>query len=159
MTDSLEDLHRQIEDITAPDGDFAVVCPRSGKCPVPVRGQSFPSADAAEEAVDLVREYRTLLREVDPHLENIPIVATERAADPLALETSEPDGRPDDGRRRQSRLGRAVPAADSPRTVTLSGEGDAEWLRMDGAPVVDVRRDGEPLDDATVSRQLRSALR
>lgn len=140
MTDRLEHLHQRIADLTDPDGDFAVVCPQSGKRPVPVRGESFPSATAVEEAVELVREYRTLLREVDPHLEHIPIVATERGADPLALD--------DDS----AGLGR------SSGSISLSGETDGEWLRMDDAPVVHVRRDGELLDDGSVAWQLDAQL-
>ncbi|UPV99739.1 hypothetical protein M0R88_14615 [Halorussus gelatinilyticus] len=150
MTDSLEHLRQRITDLTDPDGDFAVVCPLSGKCPVPVRGESFPSADAAEEAVDLVVEYRKLLREVDPHLENVPIVATERGDDPLAFDAREQSERAGEASGRRRRLC---------RSVSLSGEGDDEWLRMENAPVVHVRRDGELLDDETVSRQLRAALR
>lgn len=139
MPDSLEALHHQIEDLTDPDGDFAVVCSRSGKRPVPVRGQSFPTAAAAEEAVDLVVEYRELLREVDPYLENIPIVACERDSDLLAMNA--------DGAMRLS--------ADS---VTLSGDAESEWLRMEGAPVVRVREEGELVDDAAVERQLQAML-
>lgn len=147
MADRLEALHQRIEAMTDDDGDFAVVCPLSGKRPVPVRGASFPSPDAAEEAAELVVEYRGLLREVDPHLENIPVVACERAADPLTLEER--------GGRRSS------------RTVVLSAgesggrsesDADGEWMELRDPPVVDVRRDGEPLDDRSVSRQLRSKL-
>jgi hypothetical protein len=140
MTDRLEHLHQRIDDLTDPDGDFAVVCPVSGKRPVPVRGERFSSADAAEAAVELVREYRTVLREVDPHLESIPIVAVQTAVDPLAL-----DGE-------SGSLGRPS------RSVSLSGEDDGEWLRMDDAPVVHVRRNGELLDDGTVFRQLDAQL-
>jgi chorismate-pyruvate lyase len=140
MTDRLEHLHQQIDDLTDPDGDFAVVCPASGKRPVPVRGERFPSADAAEAAVELVCEYRTLLREVDPHLENIPIVAAQTSSDLLRLD-DESDS-----------LGR------SSRSISLTGEDDGEWLRMSDAPVVHVRRDGELLDDRTVSRQLDAQL-
>ncbi|WP_128478163.1 DUF7552 domain-containing protein [Halorussus pelagicus] len=163
MTDSLEHLRERITELTDPDGDFAVVCPLSGKCPVPVRSESFPSADAAEAAVGLVREYRTLLREVDPHLENIPIVATERSAPPLALDACERSERADgtereDGDERARETARRVRTRRTGRSISLSGEGDDEWLRMDDAPVVHVRRDGELLDDAAVSRQLRSKL-
>ncbi|MFC7080569.1 DUF7552 domain-containing protein [Halorussus caseinilyticus] len=140
MPDRLEALHRRIDDLTHPEGEFAVVCPRSGKRPVPVRGASFPSASAVETAVELVCEYRDLLREVDPHLESIPVVAAEKTADPLTFSGA------------SESLGR------SSRSVTLSGEDDDEWLRMDDAPVVHVRRGGELLDDGTVSLQLRSKL-
>ncbi|MFC4450148.1 DUF7552 domain-containing protein [Halorussus aquaticus] len=140
MSDRLEVLHQRIDDLTDPDGDFAVVCPLSGKRPVPVRGASFPSADVAEEAVELVCEYRDVLRDVDPHLESIPIVATETTPAPLAIDDA------------SECLGR------SSRTITISGENDGEWLQMDDAPVVHVRRDGELLDDSTVTLQLRTKL-
>lgn len=141
MPDRLEALRSRIDELTEPDGDFAVVCPLSGKRPVPVRGAAFPSADAAETAVELVREYREVLREVDPHLEAVPIVASEVGADPLSIDGA------------TECLGR------SSRSVTVSGEGDGEWLRMDDAPVVHVRRDGELLDDDAVTRQLRAKLK
>lgn len=146
MPDRLETLHRQIEALTDPDGDFAVVCPLSGKRPVPVRGASFPTATAAEDAVGLVCEYRRLLREVDPYLENIPIVAAAEPADTLAL-TRESDDR------RVSLSGRGGDA---------DGDGDSdadgEWLVADESLLVHIQRDGQPLDDDSVSRQLRSKL-
>jgi hypothetical protein len=160
MTDSLETLRERITDSTDPDGDFAVVCPLSGKCPVPVRGESFPSADAAEAAVDLVIDYRTLLREVDPHLENVPIVAVRRTAEPLALDARERSDRADEMRCADETARRIrTRRTDTGLSVSLSGEGDDEWLRMENAPVVHVRRDGELLDDETVSQQLRSELK
>lgn len=182
MADSLETLHRKIDDLTDPDGEYAVVCSLSGKHPVPVRGMSFPTPEVAEEAVDLVVKYRTLLRDVDPHLENVPIVVCEQTADPLSLDASEAwaarermsrgrgrdasesdesasSERPANGR------GRPWSQGDSPEnvhestaTVTLSGDGDEEWLRLTGAPVVRVREDGEPVDDAVVGLELNAKL-
>lgn len=173
MPDRLEDLHRKIDDLNDPNGDFSVVCPLNGKRPVPVEGRSFPSAAAAEDAVDLVREYRSVLREVDPHLENLPIVVVEETAQPLRLElarerTSREDSR--DGRAPSERAhSRTSASADqngrpptngrrSSRSITLSGDGEQDWLRIDNAPVVTVREDGEPLGDAAVERQLNSKL-
>lgn len=135
MVDRLETLHRRIDALTDADGEYAVVCPRSGKRPVPVRAASFGAPADAEAAADLVVEYRDLLREVDPHLERIPVAAREAGADPLTLAD-----------------------ASSAGPVVLSGDGDGEWLAVDGAPVVELRRDGAPLDDARVSRQLSSRL-
>jgi hypothetical protein len=167
MADRLEALHRRIDDLTDSDGEFAVVCPLSGKRPVPVRGKSFPSPDAAETALDFVRRYRTVLRDVDPHLENIPLGVVEEAADPLRLDF---DGDESDERARtRSRWrsdsrgtrtdSRSRKTGRQPsRSITLSGDGDSEWLRMDRAPVVTVREDGEPLDDAAVERQLNVEL-
>lgn len=163
MPDRLEALHRRIDDLTDSDGDYAVVCPLSGKRPVPVRGKSFPSPDAAERAVDLVEEYRAVLREVDPHLENLPLGAVEVTADPLRL-AFDADGSSERGEGSRSRkngsFGRRNgtptrrPDRQPSRSITLFGEGDAEWLRMERAAVVTVREDGEPLDDAVVEQQL-----
>lgn len=197
MPDRLEDLHRRIDDLTDPDGDFSVVCPLSGKRPVPVKGKSFPSADAAEDAVDLVREYRTVLREVDPHLECLPIAAVEETAEPLRLTfTAERRGRASRERSGDARgsdwraSGRRASGWRTPdrrssreessevsngcapgerghpdgnrrqpsRSFTLAGDGEGEWLRMDDAPVVTVREDGEPLSDVTVGHQLNAKL-
>ncbi|WP_135830443.1 DUF7552 domain-containing protein [Halorussus halobius] len=152
MADRLETLQRTLDDLTDPDGEYAVVCPLSGKRPVPVRGQSFPSPAAAEAAADLVVEYRSLLREVDPHLENVPVVARDEAAAPL-----------DASEQRSARRDRAdASAGASDRgedpTVRLSGESDDEWLRVTGAPVVRIREDGEPLDDAVVGLALNETF-
>jgi len=139
MADRLETLHRRIDALTDSDGEYAVVCPLSGKRPVPVRGASFASPDDAEAAADLVVEYRDLLLEVDSSLENVPVVACEGRAAPPTLAESDRD-------------------PQSPSVAVLSGSGDGEWLAVDGAPVVEVRRDGELLDDDAVARQVRSEL-
>jgi hypothetical protein len=182
MADRLEALHRRIDDLTDPDGAYAVVCPLSGKRPVPVRGQSFPSPDTAERAVDLVREYRTVLREVDPHLESLPLGVVEETADPLRLDfdaeesserastrsgtrgvrsgTSSPTRSRGKDKRYSTGTGSRGSGRDRQpsRSITLSGKNDEEWLRMERAPVVTVREDGEPLDDAAIERQLNVEL-
>lgn len=168
MPDRLEDLHRKIADLTDPNGDFSVVCPLNGKRPVPVKGRSFPSADAAEDALDLVREYRSVLREVDPHLENLPLAAVEEVAEPLQLKfDSERASRRrfSDDRDQTSNWRAPSERAYShgngrqpSQSITLSGDGEHEWLRIDDAPVVTVREDGEPLGDGAVERQLNAKL-
>ena len=187
MPDRLEDLHRKIADLTDPDGDFAVVCPLNGKRPVPVKGRSFPSADAAEDAVELVCEYRAVLREVDPHLENLPLAAVEEAAEPLRLtfdserasrkrfrdrsrderasdrsstrgECSDEREQSRDRRTPRERIYSHGNGRQPSHSITLSGDGEQEWLRIDDAPVVTVREDGEPLGDAAVERQLNAKL-
>lgn len=188
MADRLEALHDRIADLTDPGGAYAVVCPRSGKRPVPVRGASFPTPEAAATAVDLVVEYRSLLREVDPHLENVPIVACRGANAPLSLSVDDgaderdrdsggddADGREREwgrGRKRGSeraddrandrdhgRTGnRRTGPRDRGRTVTLSGDGDDEWLRVTDAPVVRVRAGGDPIDDAVIGLALNATL-
>ncbi|WP_157971779.1 hypothetical protein, partial [Halorussus litoreus] len=56
------------------------------------------------------------------------------------------------------RDGRSRADNSTVETVTLSGDGDDEWLRLTDAPVVSVRKDGEPLDDAVVGLELNSKL-
>lgn len=166
MPDRLEDLHRRIDDLTTPNGDYAVVCPHSGERPVPVMGRSFATPADAEDAVDLVREYRETLRDVDPYLERVHLTAVETAADPLRLDVArerEERERNRFGRtshdRRAGRVGGRKKSGKPTRSVTISGGGDEEWLRMDDAPVVQVREDGQPLDDAAIELQLNVKLR
>lgn len=167
MADRLETLQTKLDDLTHPDGEYAVVCPLSGKRPVPVRGTSFPTPDAAESAADLVVEYRKLLREVDPHLEHIPVAACAEAAEPLTLDASGRRVGRDRAERDHARRGRRDDSGatttrasdrDDSATVTLSGASDGEWLRLTDAPVVRVREDGEPLDDAVVGLELNAKL-
>jgi hypothetical protein len=156
MSDSLEALHEQIGNLADPDGGFVVVCPLSGKRPVPVRGKSFPSAASAETAVDLVVAYRHRLGEFDPHLENIPVVACERDADPFTLADPLPLADFCSGETSSSASASSSTSASS--SVTLFGDGEDAWLRMDDAPVVRVREDGTLLSDDAIERQLQAKL-
>lgn len=148
MADSLDRLRRRIADLAADDGTFYVACARTDRRPDPLTGKRFASEEAANEAVDLATDYRERLRETDPDLPEYTFAVYEDAADPLAAVSTREraPGRRENGLPRTS------------RSITLSGENDREWLRMDNAPVVHVRRDGEPLPDDAVSRQLDSKL-
>lgn len=148
MADSLATIRREIADLSSDDGNFYVACAETDDCPAPVSGKQFPTEEAANEAADLARAYRTTLRESDPELPEHRLSVYERSGDELTMvSTREPAaGQRENGLPRTS------------RRVTLSGDGEQEWLRMDNAPLVHVRHGGEPLPDDAIERQLDSKL-
>lgn len=148
MAATLPTLREKLDKLTAEDGDFAVACADTGDSPVPLTGARFESEDDAQKAAELAHAYREQLRETDPDLPERSLTVYETASDPLTLvSTREPaDGRRENGLPRSS------------RSVTLSGDDEHEWLRMDNAPLVHVSHDGDPLDDAAIERQLDAKL-
>ena len=148
MADSLASIRRRIADLCDDDGDFYVACADTDDCPAPLTGRRFPSEEAAREAADLARTYRADLRESDPDLPEHRLSVYELSGESLTLVSTRERvaGLRDNGLPRTS------------RSVMLSGDGEREWLRMDNAPLVHVRSDGEPLPDDAVERQLDSKL-
>lgn len=148
MADSLESLRNRIADLADDDGDFLVACSDTDRRPVPLTGKRFPTEDAASEAAGIANEYRDRLRVTDPDLPERRFVVYEVAAESITLVSTRERvaGNRDNGLPRTS------------RSVTLAGEGEREWLRMENAPLVYLRRNGDLLDDAAVERQLDSKL-
>jgi hypothetical protein len=144
MADSLDALRRRIADRATEDGDYYVACADTDAQPAPLTSHRFPSETAAEEAAELARAYRVTLRESDPELPERRLSVYEASGDSLTLVST----------RERVAGQRANGLPRTSRSVTLSGDGDREWLRMDNAPLVFVRRDGEPLPDDAVERQL-----
>ncbi|CQR50455.1 DUF7551 domain-containing protein [Haloferax massiliensis] len=77
---TLRDIRAEIRSLARSDGDYAVVCGRTGSEPAAATGRRFPDRRAAGEAAELTRDYRAALRRYDP---NIPY------DDPLVYEVSE----------------------------------------------------------------------
>ncbi|WP_435178295.1 DUF7552 domain-containing protein [Halorussus sp. AFM4] len=148
MADALETIRRNIGELATEDGDFYVACAETDECPAPLTGRQFPTEDAAREAAALARTYRETLRESDPDLPQYRLAVYERTGDPLTLVSTR--------ERAAGQRPNGLPRTS--RSVTLSGAGEREWLRMDNAPLVHVRRNGEPLPDDAVERQLDSKL-
>lgn len=148
MADTLPTLRDELTQLTVENGSFAVACADTGKSPVPLTGERFASEDDAQEAAELARAYREQLRAADPDLPERTLVVYETENDPITLvSTREPaEGRRPNGLPRSS------------RSVTLSGDDETEWLRMDNAPLVHVSHDGDPLDDVAIERQLDAKL-
>ncbi|WP_135830444.1 DUF7552 domain-containing protein [Halorussus halobius] len=148
MADSLASIRREIADLCDDDGDFYVACADTDDCPAPLTGRRFPTEEAAESAADLARTYRDELRESDADLPERRLSVYELSGEALTLVST----RERVGGLRENGLPRTS------RSVMLSGGGEREWLRMDNAPLVHVRRDGEPLPDDAIERQLDSKL-
>ena len=148
MADSLDAIRRRIADRATEDGDFYVACAEADAQPAPLSNYRFPTETAAEEAADFARAYREILRESDPALPKRRLSVYEELGDDLTLVST----------RERAAGQRANGLPRTSRSVTLSGDGDSEWLRMDNAPLVFVRRDGEPLPDDAVERQLDAKL-
>ncbi|ADE04707.1 DUF7551 domain-containing protein [Haloferax volcanii] len=64
---TLRDIRAEIRSLACSDGDYAVVCGRTGSPPGAAAGQRFPGRRAAGEAVELTRDYRAALRRYDPN--------------------------------------------------------------------------------------------
>ncbi|MFC7080571.1 DUF7552 domain-containing protein [Halorussus caseinilyticus] len=148
MVDSLDAIRQKIGDLASEDGDFYVACAETDDCPAPLTGRRFPTEAAADEAADLAREYRATLRESDPDLPHHRLAVYERSGGPLTFVST----RERTAGQRENGLPRTS------RSVVVSGDGEREWLRMDNAPLVHVRQDGEPLPDDAIERQLDSKL-
>ena len=148
MSATPSELRERIDALAVEDGGFYVACPDTGDRPSPVTDARFPTEKAARDAADATREYRDALRKTDPDLPERSLVVYEVETDPLKMVAT----------RERAPGTRANGLPRSSRSVTLSGETEREWLRMDNAPLVHVRRGGEPLPDDAVSRQLDSKL-
>src|SRR6056297_2113358 len=148
MSDSLDAIRRKIAALATGSGDFYVACADTDERPAPLSGRRFPTEEAASSAADLARSYRKLLRETDPNLPERRLSVYERVDDPPTMVST----RERTAGTRENGLPRTS------RSVTLSGDCESEWLRMDNAPLVHVRSEGEPLPDDAVERQLESKL-
>lgn len=148
MAAHLDRLREQIDELATDRGDFSVACAETDRRPAPLSGRRFPSADAARTAADRAREYRRRLRELDPGLPTYRLAVYEASdGGPTLVSTRE---------RAAGRRANGLPK--SSRSVTLAGDRDRAWLRMDNAPLVHVSHGGEPLGDDAVARQLDAKL-
>ncbi|RDZ65189.1 hypothetical protein C5B90_02130 [Haloferax sp. Atlit-12N] len=65
---TLRDIRAEIRSLARSDGDYAVVCGRTGSPPGAATGQRFPDRRVAGEAAELTRDYRAALRRYDPNI-------------------------------------------------------------------------------------------
>lgn len=86
MTVTLGEIREHVEALASEDGEYYVVCGRTGDRPVPVAGKRFDGRATARSAARATEQYRALLRRYDPLVPHYdPIVCQERqmAADSL----------------------------------------------------------------------------
>ncbi|WP_132060699.1 DUF7552 domain-containing protein [Halorussus amylolyticus] len=152
MADSLDHLRHEIDALAASDGAFYVACAETNRRPTPLSARRFPTEGAAREAADLARAYRDRLRETDSGLPTHRFVVYE------AEDGADADAPTLVSTRERTAGHRANGLPRTSRSVTLSGDHETEWLRMDNAPLVHVSHDGEPLDDDAIARQLDAKL-
>ncbi|MBZ6495125.1 DUF7551 domain-containing protein [Natrinema longum] len=110
---TLREIRHHIERLASNDGEYYVVCARSGERPVPVAGQRFATRTDAADAAHATEQYRAALRRYDPQLPFYdPVVCQERSTNAAGgAETSaaadsdrpiaEPTGQPSASRDRQ----------------------------------------------------------
>jgi len=65
---TLREIRGRLESLTSADGEYAVVCARTGVRPIPVEGLRFPDPETAREAAGAAEQYRAALRRYDPQL-------------------------------------------------------------------------------------------
>jgi hypothetical protein len=145
---TLRNERETVERLASEDGPFAVACRETGVCPEPADGVTFATFDDAERARDAARRYRAVLRTLDPGLTRyeLAVCSADAAGGTLTRVRQRTDRRRENG----------VPG--SRQTVTLSGEGGGEWLRVENGPVVHLVGPDALLDDELVTRQLESGL-
>jgi hypothetical protein len=80
---SLAELRENVEALATDDGEFFVVCGRTGERPFPAAGKRFPDRPSARQAVRTTEQYRATLRQYDPALPKY---------DPIVCQTAEPLG-------------------------------------------------------------------
>ncbi|WP_433630755.1 DUF7552 domain-containing protein [Halomicrococcus sp. NG-SE-24] len=148
MDETLRAARSEIEELAVEDGEFCVACAETGERPPPVTGARFANADDARRAAALAREYRDGLREHDPDLPRHRFVVSESAARSLQFA----------GVRERTDDTRANGLPRTSRSVVAAGDGEGEWLRMANAPLVHLTRNGDPVGDDAVGRQLDSKL-
>ncbi|ELZ29896.1 hypothetical protein C474_12706 [Halogeometricum pallidum JCM 14848] len=65
---TLIEIREHIEALAGDDGEFAVVCGRTGERPIPVAGERFETRAVARTAARATEQYRAVLRRYDPQL-------------------------------------------------------------------------------------------
>jgi len=75
--DTLGEIRARIESLANEEGDYCVVCGRTGVRPVPVSGERFPDREAAEQAAQAATAYRSVLRRWDPRAPCYDFIACE----------------------------------------------------------------------------------
>lgn len=74
---TLAELRTSIERLASPDGEFYLVCARTGDHPVPSVGMRFTDRATARRAARAVEQYRTALRRYDPRFPYYDVVVSQ----------------------------------------------------------------------------------
>jgi hypothetical protein len=145
---ALRAARAEVEELSTPDGAFAVACRNTGVRPPPVSRARFETFADAERAHAAARRYRAALRDLDPGLAAFDLAVCEVADSTVGFASV-----------RETTAGRRANGLPrTKRTVTLTGDASDEWLEIENAPVVDLVGPDALLDDEVVERQLRALV-
>lgn len=78
---TLVDIREHVDALAVEDGDYHVVCARTGTRPVPAEGKRFPDRSSARAAARATEQYRAALRRYDPRVPYHDVIACEVAGD------------------------------------------------------------------------------
>ena len=84
---TLIDIREHIEALATEDGQYYVVCERTGDRPVPAAGNRFPDRATARAAARATEQYRSSLRRYDPQVPYYDLIVCEQTTrDPTAVQ-------------------------------------------------------------------------
>ncbi|MEM4780872.1 MAG: hypothetical protein QXG03_04820 [Halalkalicoccus sp.] len=87
---SLVDLRAQVKSLASPDGEYSLVCARTGGRPIPATGLRFESRRVARMAARSTERYRAALRRYDPQVPHHDVIVQQSPAIPRASARSAP---------------------------------------------------------------------
>jgi hypothetical protein len=77
---TLTDIREHVDGMATDDGQYYVVCGRTGDRPVPAAGNRFPDRATARAAARATEQYRSALRRYDPQVPYYDLIVCEEAA-------------------------------------------------------------------------------
>lgn len=81
---TLVDLREHVEALASPDGEYSLVCARTGDRPIPAAGLRFASRPTARAATQWTEQYRATLRRYDPQVPYYDVIVQESPTAPSA---------------------------------------------------------------------------
>ena len=85
---TLVDIRDHIEALAGADGEYYIVCGRTGDRPVPISGLRFEGRATAQSAARAAEQYRTALRQYDPQLPYYDLIVCQDAGSYVRTERS-----------------------------------------------------------------------
>jgi hypothetical protein len=74
---TLVEIREYIESLSRPDGEYYLVCGRTGDRPVPATGKRFDRRTTAQSAAQATEQYRAALRRYDPQLPYYDVIVSQ----------------------------------------------------------------------------------
>lgn len=75
-------LRKRVAELASDEGEFSLVCGRTGERPVPIAGKRFDDRADAREAIRVAELYRLTLRQYDPQVPYHDLIARQATERP-----------------------------------------------------------------------------